>query len=314
MREVFLSKPDVEGFVDWLSVNVASMPVRLDMPHSPFVPAGIVAETTFAGIVPRHYRWRLAGMSTGDWYETMQRIRSLAEPLRDAVMKDDAAAALLACDAIAQWGADRNSRVGAMAFLNAQKDQLPQYLRRARVALRLSGPASESNFSVLPRMNSTLCKIHSLLSPDGLPIYESRVAVAAATLVELWRRDTGRERLALPDSLCFPAVGAQLHRRVRHVFSDAADPGVLGYVVSNESATAARWADAAVRLGLVIEATLQRCDAKLFVASPSSRAARSVLGRKAAFIGALFSAGYDPLCLCQGDLLVQQEQLSAQDN
>jgi len=312
MREIFLSNPDVKGFVNWLSANLASMPVRLDMPHSPFVPGGIVADTTFAEIVPRHYRWRLAGMSTGDWYETMQRVRSLAEPLRDAVMNDDAAAARRACDAIAQWGADRNSRVGAMAFLNAQKDELPSYLRRARIALRLAAPAAEDNFSVLPRMNSTLCKIHSLLAPDGLPIYESRVAVAAATLVEMWRRDTGRERLPLPDALCFPAVGAQLHRRVRHVFADAADPGVLGYVASSESATAARWADAAVRLGRVIEATLQRCDAKLFVASPSSQAAQSVRGRKAAFIGALFIAGYDPLSLCQGDMLALQE-LSVQD-
>jgi hypothetical protein len=244
----------------------------------------------------------------------MQRIRSLSEPLRDAVMNDDAAAARYACDAIAQWGADRNSRVGAMAFLNGLKDELPAYLRRARAALRLAAPATDSNFSMLPRMNSTLCKIHSLLSPDALPIYESRVAVAAATLVELWRRDTGREKSPLPEALSFPGVGAQVHRRVRHVFADAADPGVLGYVASSESATAARWADAAVRLGLLIEATLLRCDPELFVASPSSSAARTLLGRKAAFIGSLFMAGYDPQCLNQGALRAEQQKFSSQEN
>ena len=312
MREEFLSSPDVSEFVSWLSAHVASLPVRLELPHSPYVPAGLVAETHFAAIVPRHYRWRLAGMSTGDWYETTQCVHALALPLRDAVVRNDAAAARRACEAIAQWGADRNSRVGASAFLNGLKDSLPGYLKHARMALRLSVMEPNGDYGALLRMNSTLCKIHALLARDGLPIYESRVAVAAATLVELWRRDTGRAQQPLPAALCFPAVGSQAHRRIRHVFPDAADPGVLGYVQGSESATAARWADAAVRLGVIIEATLQQCDPRLFVSSASSPTG-AMSGRKAAFIGALFMAGYEPACLRPGDVRVRQQELAAHD-
>ncbi|WP_076998039.1 hypothetical protein [Variovorax sp. KK3] len=280
-----------------MAARLASMPVRLSIPTSPYVPGGVSAETNFAALVPDHFRWRLTGMAVGDWWETLQCLQKLATPLRAAVDSNDAVATLAACESIAQWGADRNSRVGANAYLASLGDRLPEYLRRTGAAMRLACPDESGIFRVVPKMNSTLGKIHSLLALDGLPIYESRIAAAIAALVEIWRRETGRAGEPLPAFLRFPAVGGQLQRRLRRLYPDAVDPGLLSYSQGSEIATAGRWASATVRLGLLIGLVIRRCDPDLFVAWPDDPASRSRGLRMATFTAALFMAGYDPTCL-----------------
>lgn len=296
MRDTFLADAEVNELSDWLAAHLARIPVRLSLPSSPFVPGGMQTETTFGSLVPEHFRWRLTGMVVGDWWETIQSMQSLSTLLRTAVDSGDVKATRVACESIVQWGADRNSRVGASVYLNALGDGLPDYLRRTREAMRLASPDATGIFRAVPKMNSTLCKIHALLAFDGLPIYESRVAAAAAVLVELWRRDTGRTNAPLSPALRFPAVGGQLQRRLRCVFPDAADPGLLSYTQASEIATAGRWADAAVRLGLLTGLVLRRCGPDLFVAWPDEPLSRRMGSRVAAFTAALFVAGYDPTC------------------
>jgi hypothetical protein len=297
MRQAFLQDADVREFAEWLADRLTRLTVRLDMSISPYMPLGLKTVTTFDQLVPDCYRWRFTGMVSGDWLETMLRMRDLSVALRDAVDRDDVAATHVACEAIVEWGADRNSRVGASAYLVALGDRLPLYLRASGHALSLSEPDPSGTFRSIPRMNSTLCKIHSLYAADGLPIYESRVAAAVGTLVEMWRRDTGRAAQPLPPMLRFPAVGNQLQRRVRRAFPDAVDPGVLSYNLGSEIATAGRWAGAAVRVGLLMEETLRRSPSERFVAWTGRHGAHAPRARLAAFVGALFMAGYDPRCM-----------------
>jgi hypothetical protein len=120
------------------------------------------------------------------------------------------------------------------------------------------------------------------------------VASAIATLVELWRRQTGRAQEPLPEALRFPSAGSQQQRRLRQIFPEAADPGTLSYAGVTESATATRWADAAVRLGRVTQEMLRRSDDQLFVAWPGNAASGTPAARAATFTAALFMAGYDP--------------------
>ncbi len=297
MRQLFLQDADVREFSEWLAGRLTDLTVRLNMSISPYMPLGLNAVTTFDQLVPDCYRWRFTGMVTGDWLETMMRMRDLSIALREAVDRDDVAATHAACEAIVEWGADRNSRVGASAYLVGLGDKLPVYLKTSGNALRLAEPDPSGTFRSIPRMNSTLCKIHALYAADGLPIYESRVAAAVGTLVEMWRRDTGRDAQPLPPMLRFPAVGNQLQRRVRRAFPDAVDPGVLSYNLGSEIATAGRWASAAVRVGLLMEETLRRGPPERFVAWPHRHGAQAPRARMAAFIGALFTAGYDPRCM-----------------
>lgn len=297
MRQLFLQDADVREFSEWLAGRLTDLTVRLNMSISPYMPLGLNTVTTFDQLVPDCYRWRFTGMVTGDWLETMMRMRDLSIALREAVDRDDVAATHAACEAIVEWGADRNSRVGASAYLVGLGDKLPVYLKTSGNALRLAEPDPSGTFRSIPRMNSTLCKIHALYAADGLPIYESRVAAAVGTLVEMWRRDTGRDAQPLPPMLRFPAVGNQLQRRVRRAFPDAVDPGVLSYNLGSEIATAGRWASAAVRVGLLMEETLRRGPPERFVAWPHRHGAQAPRARMAAFIGALFTAGYDPRCM-----------------
>lgn len=55
----------------------------------------------------------------------------------------------------------------------------------------LTEPDEAALSSPIGRMNSTLAKVHALYATDGLPIYDSRVAGAVASLVELWEREHG---------------------------------------------------------------------------------------------------------------------------
>jgi hypothetical protein len=297
MRQLFLQDAGVREFAEWLAGHATRLPVRLNMSVSPYMPQGLIATTTFEQLVPDCYAWRFTGMATGDWRETLLRMRELSTALRAAVGQQDPTATHAACEAIIEWGADRNSRVGASAYLVSLGEKLPLYLKVTANALRLSDPDPSGTFRNIPRMNSTLCKIHSLYAADGLPIYESRIAAAMATLVEMWRRDAGRADQPLPPMLRFPAVGNQLQRRVRRAFPDAADPGVLSYNLGSEIATAGRWASAAVRVGLVAEEMLRRSPLNHFVAYPKRHASHTVEARMAAFVGALFMAGYEPRCL-----------------
>lgn len=293
-RATYLSDPDVAQFAQWMAEQLPLWPVRLQIPHSPFVPGGITGQTTFGALVPEHFRWRLAGMAVGDWWETARTLRALSQPLRVAVTRDDAPATMAACEAIALWAADRNCRVGAIAFLSALGKDLPSYLKGVRHALRLDSTQASDDFGPVLRMNSTLSKIHALYAADGLPIYESRVAAAIATLVELWRRQTDRADEPLPEVLRFPSAGSQQQRRLRQIFPDAADPGTLSYAGATESVTAMRWSDAAVRLGRLTQEMLRRSDANLFVAWPGNAASGTPAARAATFTAALFMAGYDP--------------------
>lgn len=297
MRNQFRSNAQVLELAWWMARRLPDLAIRLDMPHSTFVPGGLRADTVFGRLVPDHFRWRLGGMATGTWQETLLRLRSLAVVLRQGVARHDVPATLQACRDIADWGVDRNARVGATAFVLNLGDELPDYLERVRDAMWLTLPDPTGRFRMIPRMNSTLCKIHSLCAADGLPIYESRVAAAISVLVEAWRRESGRDAQPLPPELRFPAVGSQLHRRVRQLFPQADDPGILAYANSSEVATAGRWADATVRLGLLMELVLQHSDPSFCVAWPADPVSHARTARMAALASSLFVAGYDLQCM-----------------
>lgn len=96
-----------------------------------------------------------------------------------------------------------------------------------------------------------LTKVHALASSDGLPIYDSRVAVAIASLVELWRTARRTNGQPLPETLTFPA--AYNSRTVRNdAFPAAVSPGVIGGANATVS-----WASAKVRLGWLMEKFLR---------------------------------------------------------
>jgi hypothetical protein len=70
-----------------------------------------------------------------------------------------------------------------------------------------------------------LAKLHALRATGGLPIYDSRVAAAIATLAQRWRFDANLPATRLPTELIFPA--ADRRRTVLCKFPNAESPGVI---------------------------------------------------------------------------------------
>jgi hypothetical protein len=220
-------------------------------------------------------------MADGSFAETREKLKSLSEAI---VRANNDAEALAACESILQWGGDRNSNAGALPFLRSQASLL-DYLRAVRNELSLPTavipPGGE--LQAITAMNSMLTKVHALNSGDGLPIYDSRVAGAIATLVETWRREDGRAEEPLPEALSFPEVGAGGPRRsVLARYPESFKPGTLYYATGNQPPertlrTARAWASAKVRLGWLLSDLLEE---------PSPSGIRSLEA-------CLFMAGYD---------------------
>ncbi len=299
----FRSNPDVAAFVNWMrqlpqpdtdrtvitnarhAITVAeqqamrALPpimVRLNIAHSRFVPGGLQAYAPLSAL-PLLYVWCAPGVDSGDFHTTSGHLAGLAASLQQAVCANDALATLNACSAILRWGGERNMRHGARPFLAAFGKSLPGYLWHCARQLDLAAVtlAPDGSLPGFTAMNSMLVKVHSLMAMDGLPIYDSRVAGALATLVETWRVSTGRTASSLPVELIFPAIPPNAARRVSARFPGACSPGQLVYGAQTSPPA---WAGATVRAGWLLR--------EMLGSSASPLATR-------AMEAALFMAGYN---------------------
>lgn len=289
-KQAFLADQDVEDFLAWLARELPRLKIRLDIKRSRFGPSGLKVDVTGLESVLAHYTWKSHGMATGDWTETRARLAALAHMLRDAVHRDSNPDALDACRDILQWGGNRNWNTGAYPFLSARAaaGMLCRYLRDTGAAFALDTADVDALVPPVETLNSMLTKVHALYAADGLPIYDSRVAAAIASLVEMWRVATGKSEDPLPVPLTFPATTAS--RTVRRRFPHAHSPGAMAYGAPE---TAGEWASAKVRLGWVIENIRGRLP-ELFA---ECRPAPTLADRMHTFEASLFMVGYNLRCL-----------------
>lgn len=292
-RHQFVTDPHVVNFVARLAPRLTVLPVTLAIPHHRrFVPGGIRGAFVGVDAVTAAYMWRSAGMATGDWAATSLHTARLSRSLCAAVAARDHVAAIEAAWEVIRWGGGNRS-AGAYPFLaNMGADVIP-YLLRAQAAFDLAAADEAAIAPPVVRMNSMLTKLHAFLATDGLPIYDSRVATATATLVEAWRQ----ERLApatlavtpIPATLHFPTVPGRTPSRVtvRRKFPTATEPAHLG---TYNAAACAVWSSAMIRLGWLLQ--------ELLTAQPAAfPGAGSLAHRMRALEAALFMIGYDVSCL-----------------
>lgn len=277
----FQNNDDVQAFVNWLAERMHTLPVNLRIKRSRFVPGGIQAECHGFNEVLAHYIWRAEGMKTGNWQETGREIARLRSELCYAIDNGSNAEALAACRKVLKWGGNRDYNKGAYPFLAAQAN-LRQYLQDVARAFALD-TANTKELGTIEVMNSMLTKVHAFYAQDGLPIYDSRVAAAIATLVELWRTESGRSQQALPDVLMFPALSKA--RNVNRSFPNAKKPGMLVYGGAD---MASNWSSAKVRLGWLMQTILTQ-QPLLYD--------KSMAEQMRVFEAVLFMIGYDVRCL-----------------
>jgi hypothetical protein len=290
-KTTYLSLPEVKGFISWLINALPSLQVYLKIKQSRFVPVCVdVRLNSFSQIIDC-YVWKSNGSKTGDWNETNLLVKSLSQALGAAVQAKNNAHAISVCDTILAWGGDRNPAVGASPFLHSMApDTLCNYISNVGSQFILNSANLDELAPPVTLMNSMLTKVHAMYATDGLPIYDSRVAAAIASLVELWRRCADDSGNALPQSLAFPAT--MKNRSVTCIFPDAAPPGVLAYGAANVGTTAKRWSAAKVRLGWIIEDLLVKSPDLLLQGKNLPLA-----DKIRAFEASLFMIGYNVKCL-----------------
>lgn len=284
-KQQFLELEDVSKFIGWLSKNISQIEINLKVGKSRFVPEPIDQKIIGIENVLQRYTWKSAGMEIGDWNETKNNLSNLSVKLKEAVNRKNEKETLKICKDILSWGGNRNWNSGAFPFLEekANSHMLCDYIIGVGNALSLENADLCRIDSSVEKMNAMLTKVHALYSKDGLPIYDSRVAASIASLVELWRIEEGYSNSALPSSLSFPATVST--RSVYSVFPDTQFvSGLLGY----DLASAKLWASAKVRLGLILEAVLERNN-QLFLGE----------NRMHAFEACLFMLGYNVHCLAR---------------
>jgi len=282
-RQEFLNLPEVRQFVDWAAHRLTSIRVDFNIRSSSKVPGGVAGIVTGLDEVILHYRWRSDARGDGSWHETVDTLRRLRNALNNAANESEV---LAACFAILAWGGDRNPNKGAGPFLSdmAARNTLLRYIADARDGFRLDQAVIGADPPVI-RMNAMLTKIHALTSPDGLPIYDSRVAAAIASIIEIWRRESGVDAPLSP-ALSFPATDAK--RTVTRLFANAAAPRILRYAAGDPTRNTKDWAEAKIRLAWLMHAVLERNGELL---------AEHGLNRMHAFEASLFMIGYDVMCL-----------------
>jgi hypothetical protein len=283
-KSSFLQDQNVKDFIDWCNNKLATLQVNLDINRSRFVPQRINVTCRGLEEVLQHYSWKAAGMQNGSWNETVNHLTQMTEKLRNAVDSQNNVDALDACKYILEWGGNRNYKVGAYPFLS-QQTNLCEYLKNAGDTFKLeTANLTQLAGPNLPvrLMNSMLTKVHAFYALDGLPIYDSRVAAAIATLIELWRQESNKKINSLPDTLKFPATVST--RTVLDLFPDAKNPGLMVY---GNASTTIQWSGAKVRLGWLMKAII---NVNLFNEIDEAL-------RMRAFEASLFMLGYDVTCL-----------------
>ncbi len=294
----FSRNSDVISFVSWFNENHQSLIINFRILRTRFVPEGIYKSVTGFSSVLKHYRWLATGMHTGDWQETKDKLSTLRISLRKFTKINDSECAFQTCEEILKWGGDRNSYVGAYPFLYGKKEnkELTTYLEKSSETLKLEQSNLEE-LSGIEKMNAMLTKVHAIYSDDGLPIYDSRVAAAIATLIEMWRRASSKEKEALPPELTFPSTTRT--RRVINAYPDAIHPHTISY---NQSDSAILWTRAKVRLGWIIKLILKD--------NPDLFSQESPNDRMHAFEACLFMIGYNVGCLTSYEKKISFRNLS----
>lgn len=247
-----------KSFIEWIAKTLPELPISLKIKPSSRVPGGIDQVCSGAQEVLSFYLWSSEWTDANgvvqrskNWLETKSSLRKLRAWLMEGLGQSSSEDYFSkACHAVIAWGGGaRSGTRGAKALVLAKEadGSLREYFSAAKETLSLD---NQGPISGIHEMNAMLVKIHALLSEDGLPIYDSRVAGCAGALVELYCRANGvigRE----PELPSFPSTDSQ--RQISRLISNCTVTEAIRYSSADR---AKKWASAAVGLGRLLRQVL----------------------------------------------------------
>lgn len=315
-RVQFNNNSIVSGFTDWAANYLVTLNVDLDVTGSGTGTAGgkrgpgVKLKCTSFDQIVNAYHWRSEWVHknehkhlSDDWVTTKKSLKDLGNWIKYEVNSGNNKEALAAAKEIVTWGGDRNPNRGAIPFLTSQKN-LCGYLKKSKATFELA-TADTTKLANITNMNSMLTKVHALLADDGLPIYDSRVAGAIASIVEIYRQSLSSPWSKIPNTLLFKAPDrGECRRRVvalrgshnNKVPQPGLDPGTFN--LSNKASKINDWASAKVRLGWLLEAILDKADKNNNpIIKANTPLNGSMPNKMHAFEAGLFMIGFDIQCL-----------------
>jgi hypothetical protein len=158
-----------------------------------------------------------------NWNDTHACLSYFRVGLNAALHQHDRDATLLWAGAILQWGMGTRGAT-TLNYLAGMPDPAG-YLSDSRAALCLQhiDEAEGVLMPLIPYMSSGLGKVHSLAAPDGLIIYDSRVALALTREIYLFLQQRGEAVIPEPLKLRVapgrvpPSVGDDKHNQPQFV-------------------------------------------------------------------------------------------------
>ncbi|MDC3362772.1 hypothetical protein OAW29_00230 [Planktomarina temperata] len=193
-KDEFLAEKSVSDFTWFLAETLPNLRVNLNIRKSAKVPGGVNTSVFGLPEVLNEYRWNsgyVAASGTkivsSDWRSTKHLLTELSLSLKLSCASGNDDEAQRVATQILQWGGDRNKKVGATIDIQnlVLSNQLTSYLNKTKVIF--AGQTLEAEMLSQVRYTGSMwTKIYALNSDDGLPIYDSRVAMGMVGLVHLF--------------------------------------------------------------------------------------------------------------------------------
>lgn len=193
-KDEFLADKNVSDFSKFLAETLPSLRIHLKIKKSAKVPGGIDKSITGLPELLNNYRWNSGYTAKSgekivadDWLSTKSLLTGLSSGLKLACASGDEVEAQRVAAQILQWGGDRNKKVGATIDIKylVSNNRLISYLQQTKAIF--AGQSLEAKTLRQVRYTGSMwTKIYALNSDDGLPIYDSRVAMGMVGLVKLF--------------------------------------------------------------------------------------------------------------------------------
>lgn len=190
----FLADKNVSDFSRFLAETLPTLRIDLKIKKSAKVPGGIDTIITGLPALLNDYRWNSGYTAksgepivASDWLSTKSLLTELSIGLKLACASGDEEEAQRVATQILQWGGDRNRKVGATIDIQylVSNSRLTSYLKQTKAIF--AGQTLEAKLLRQVRYTGSMwTKIYALNSDDGLPIYDSRVAMGMVGLVKLF--------------------------------------------------------------------------------------------------------------------------------
>lgn len=285
-KDVFLAEPSVSDFKGFLVETLPNLKVDLKIKKSAKVPGGI--DTIVFGLpgLLNEYKWNSGFITTSgkkatalDWPSTKGLLAELSSSLKLACASENDEDVQRVATQILQWGGDRNKNVGATIDIKnlASNNQLTSYLNKTKAIFE----AKTLEVGLLKEIcytGSMWTKIYALNSDDGLPIYDSRVAMGMVGLVHLFHKNQKIQSKAADQFLSFSVpAGTNWDRNKK----SGMPLGGITKINKND----AIWSTDTLKLSWLMDAVLNCSD--LFLEQGEFTT------RKHGFEASLFLLGYD---------------------